>query len=294
MVKMYLYQQQWCKKCNYVCRHTGDFNKHLKTKKHVQNENKHATKIYQCSCGKIYKSRGGLFYHNKKCVSKTPKQESTAVKKINLPVNNLIIQELFEQNKKRECENADLKALILSNCGTNNIINNNNNTTINVFLKEHCKDAMFLEDFVDEIQVTIDDLLHTCEVGHAAGVSTVFINNLNNLPAIKRPIHCSDVKRNKFYVNRKKNGWIKGDDANYYVERVIQRITDKQMDAILKWQDATPNYFTDDKLQEHWFRIIREAAGPTRDNEREKDKNLIKKRVGNASCLKDAIKNTNK
>ena len=90
-----------------------------------------------------------------------------------------------------------------------NITNFNNQTNnqqfnMNVFLNETCKDAMNLSEFIDNLQVSMEDMEKTGELGFAKGMSRIIMNNLNAIDICKRPIHCSDVKRETLYV--KNNG----------------------------------------------------------------------------------------
>ena len=58
-------------------------------------------------------------------------------------------------------ENMELKKMIMENYGryvTNNI-NHNLNFNINIFLNEQCKDAMNLTEFLESIQLNLQDLM---------------------------------------------------------------------------------------------------------------------------------------
>jgi len=54
---------------------------------------------------------------------------------------------------------------------------------------------MNLEDFVEKIKLTLEDLKFTKDNGYAKGISNIFIKNLNDMDVTERPIHCSDQKR---------------------------------------------------------------------------------------------------
>jgi len=190
----------YCKKCDYKCSRKFLWKQHISTAKHkmITNDNKMITKnMLICPCGKSYKFSSGLSRHKKKCpyiVEKCqPVTESTLSK-------DDLIAELLKEN------NELLKKQIAQ--GKSNITNNNNQTynqkiNINVFLNEHCKNAICLEDFIKNLQLTLQDVSKTSQLGFTEGVSNILIKNLNDLPVIQRPIHCSDVKRQKFYIKDK-------------------------------------------------------------------------------------------
>jgi hypothetical protein len=125
---------------------------------------------------------------------------------------------------------------------TNNTTNNNNNQfNLNVFLNEQCKDALNLMDFVDSLNVKLKDLEYTATKGYAEGISNIFINALSDLNVHKRPIHCSDSKREILYI--KDNGeWQKDDEENSKLTKAIKIIGNKNMKQISEWQKAYPDY----------------------------------------------------
>jgi hypothetical protein len=147
---------------------------------------------------------------------------------------------LAEQNKViQEIANNKLHT-------TNNTFNNNNNQTnnqqfnLNMFLNETCKDAMNLSDFIENIQVTMEDMEKTGELGFAKGMSRIIMNNLNAIDVCKRPIHCSDVKRETLYV--KNNGvWEKETDERNKTKEIIYKVSQLNLKHLLKWRDLPRN-----------------------------------------------------
>ncbi|GAI96804.1 unnamed protein product, partial [marine sediment metagenome] len=89
------------------------------------------------------------------------------------------------------------------------VINQNNNITINLFLNEYCKNAMNLTDFVNKLEVSLQDLDYTNKEGYIEGISNLLIKNLDELDAKERPIHCTDKKRLQFYI-KDEDKWEKG------------------------------------------------------------------------------------
>ena len=91
--------------------------------------------------------------------------------------------------------------------GDNNC-NNTNNISINMYLNKNCKNAMNLEDFVQNITVSLQDLDFSAQNGYAKGIANIFMKQLQDLAPTERPIHCSDKKRLQFYV-KDDNKWAK-------------------------------------------------------------------------------------
>jgi hypothetical protein len=269
-----------CKKCDYTSSNKTDFNRHLSTTKHalLTNVAKMLTqKTHICCCGRSYKHRQSLSVHKKKCSYTVEKPESSTE---SLSTDtNLILKAILEENRELRKEMQNIKI--------NQTINNNQKYNINVFLNEYCKDAMCLEDFMNKLQLTLEDVAKTTQLGFAGGVSNILIKNLNDLPTLNRPIHCSDVKRQKFYV-KDKEGW-NIDASNQKVDKVIEVVTIKQIKKIKDWEKANPDYLTNDAKLKEWQQMIHNLTGPSDDNDRVKENKAIKKNIGENTGIKDAM-----
>ena len=140
---------------------------------------------------KKYKSRSGFYKHSLKCeLFEDEESEDMYITDI-VPLRRRgpVMQryEILEENKELRKEIKNLK---MGN--TINNTHNNQQYTINMFLNEKCKNAMNLEDFVEKIKFSLEDLQYTKENGYAKGISNIFIKNLNDMDITERPIHCSD------------------------------------------------------------------------------------------------------
>jgi|TARA_R110002012_G_scaffold174389_1_gene339264 hypothetical protein len=274
----------YCKKCDYKCSRKFLWKQHISTAKHkmITNDNKMITKnMLICPCGKSYKFSSGLSRHKKKCPYIVEKCQPVTESKLS---KDELIAELLKEN------NELLKKQIAQ--GKSNITNNNNQTynqkiNINVFLNEHCKNAICLEDFIKNLQLTLQDVSKTSQLGFTEGVSNILIKNLNDLPVIQRPIHCSDVKRQKFYI-KDKQGW-NIDASNQKVDKAIDVVQRKQIGKLKDWQEANPDWPTNDKKLKEFQIMVRNMSGPTNDEEMEKETKTIKKKLGQKVGLKDAM-----
>ena len=112
-----------CEYCQYVCCKNSEYIKHLLTRKHIDNAsgNKQISEgNYYCDkCNKLYKSRKGLWGHNKVCINEIVKNEHDSIILSNnsdTEVKSLttLIMELIEINK-------DLQNKMLEVCKKSNI-----------------------------------------------------------------------------------------------------------------------------------------------------------------------------
>ena len=167
--------------------------------------------------------------------------------------------------------------------------NNNNKISINVFLNNHCKDAMNLTDFVENIKVSLEDLEYTNQHGYVKGISNIFTRHLTDMKVTERPIHCSDKKRLQFYV-KDSDKWGK-DKSNVKIDKTIQKITKKQILKIKEWEQKNPDYLDNEQLTQEWHKMIFNMTGGEKESEREKNTTHIKKNISENVIVKELIKN---
>ena len=268
-----------CENCNKKFNFRQSLWRHKKQCKKIKNNdvgNSNVSKCFQnvsnkyiCECGRKYKSRSGLYKHSLKC---TMLEDVEVIKSNNeiVPTNNVekLLKNILEENK--------ILREKITNMEMGNTYNNtqNNNFNINMFLNEKCKNAMNLEDFVERIKLSLEDLQFTKDNGYAKGISNIFIKNLNDMDVTERPIHCSDQKRLQFYV-KNDNEWTK-DNNNEKIDSSIEKISKKQLKSIQDWVEANPDYLESDVKTEEYFTLVRSITQPN------DDRNLknIKRKVG--------------
>ena len=235
---------------------------------------------FHCECGKSYKHASSLSKHKIKCIYTINVDENDEDITEIVPNNNVevLLKAILKENQNIAHENKVLRDK-LSNLEMNvtNITNNNTNNNhfnINMFLNEKCKNAMNLEDFIQKIKFTLEDLQYTRDNGYTKGISNVFIKSLNDMDVTERPIHCSDQKRLQFYV-KNDDEWTR-DNNNEKIDSSIERISKKQIETIKKWTEQNPDFMDCDQKRDEYFKLVTETMKPN------DDKNLrnIKKKVG--------------
>jgi len=166
-------------------------------------------------------------------------------------------------------QNMELQKQIIELCKEKNTVINNttNNTTNNnqfslqVFLNEQCKDALNLGDFVEQIKLQLSDLDMIGRVGYVEGMSKIFMRNLHALDVFKRPIHCSDLKRETLYI-KDKDSWEKENTENVKIKRAIKEIEHKNIKQIPQWREENPAAEdTETKKHLEYQNILLEAMG---------------------------------
>ena len=249
-----------CNVCDYHTSRESQYNRHLSTTKHKLRTNGtnrtdlvHNNK-FECECGKIYTARNSFWYHKQKC--KGIKHEKTQVAPSDPPVDSSLVIELLKQNQefkelmieqhKRMTEQQDTIIELSKNAGNttnNNTINNttNNKFNLNVFLNETCKDAINLNDFIQSIELTIDDFINTGEVGYVRGISDIMLERIRDMHPHVRPIHCTDLKRETVYV-KDSDVWAKEDETKTHIRKAVRIVADKNKAQVHPWIAENPKY----------------------------------------------------
>jgi hypothetical protein len=215
-------------------------------------------KQFNCDlCNKQYKQRSGLWRHKKKCkktINLINKPTDTESLKLvmqtiisNLNSDNKIKNELLQQLKAQSSIIQD----IIPRIGTTN----NNKFNINVFLNEKCKDAINMTEFIDSIDFQMKDIDYTNNNGVMDSISSLFINNLKQMDRDKRPIHCTDFKRETLYI-KDNNNWEK-DMYKSKMKEIITSLTKKQKESLTEWKVNNPFWEKDDIKKDEYISFVK-------------------------------------
>ena len=150
---------------------------------------------------------------------------------------------------------------------------NNNNFNLNFFLNEKCKDALNISEFIESLKITLEDLQYSRSNGLVQGISNVMIRGLKELDIYKRPIHCTDVKRDTMYIKDKEK-WEKDVD-NEKMKETIYKIANKERNAISEWVEKNPNWFDTEEKQMEYLTLINKICEPI-ENDLKNGKKIIK------------------
>ena len=273
-----------CENCDFVCSKKSDYERHILTRKHT-NDDKKEQKIAEknvCICGKSFKYRQGLFVHRKTCISYEKNVTTDGVileTEINKKIDSTTDKELKELVKDLIKQNGELVKTIndiVPKIGNTNITNNNNNNNsfnLNVFLNEQCKDALNISDFIDSLKITLEDLLFSKTNGISRGITDVMIKGLKDLDIHKRPIHCTDIKRDIMYI-KDENKWSK-DDNHDMMKNTIVKIADKERTALQQWAIDNPDWMDTERKQLEYLTMMRSICEPI-ENYNNYEKKIIK------------------
>ena len=275
-----------------------------------------------CECGKTFKTNSGAWKHRKRCTfvedsiklntlsnnnsTQDIKTDDKSDDKTDYKLDDKIIVgdsdniDYKSMFMKLIDENSEFKNILITQqnqlieqqkqigelipkIGNNNTVNNKQNFNINIFLNEYCKDALNISDFVNNIQISMDQLNYTTTKGLTEGLSNILIDNINKLSVYERPLHCTDIKRETLYI-KDHDVWEKDQDKT----KIVSAIKDTcalQYRNMKLWMDANPDYMEDPDKQQYFINMVRNCGKNTDEIE---DK--IIKRLCTSNYIKDNIK----
>lgn len=279
----------FCNCCDYSTSRKSQWDRHLLTGKHLNNEKRNQKvpehnivsndiEIHKCGCGRTYKYMSGLCKHQKTCKFLNKTEETQIVNTSN--TNDLLEIILNENNELKKILNEQQKQIgeMIPKIG-NTTNNTTNKFNLNVFLNTECKDAISIMDFAKSLQVQIQDLENTGKSGYVTGLTQIILKGLSELDLHKRPIHCSDLKREVLYVKDDKE-WAKDNEDREMMKKAIKYIRRSNIKQIPKWVDENPDC-TDSggSKNDLYMNIIQNSMGSAEEEVEEKNMNKIIKNV---------------
>ena len=268
-----------CEKCHFNTYNKKDYTRHLSTDKHISltNPNLKTPKnpIFNCICGKSYKHSSSLCGHKKKCCYIEDTNETETINNNDTSNKDELINYLIKENQ--EFKNLILEIVKKDTYNISNNTNSNNKTfNLQFFLNETCKDAMNIMDFVDSIKLQLSDLEKVGKLGFVEGISNIIVKNLNSLDETKRPVHCTDSKREVMYV-KDENKWEKENETKVKLKKAIKHVAHKNTKMLSEFRIKNPDCLkSTSKVSDKYNKLVIEAMGGKGDNDSEKEDKIIK------------------
>jgi hypothetical protein len=275
-----------CESCMFECCKQSEWDRHILRPKHLRMlgsiEKTPKNAGYICTkCSRSYQYSSGLWKHAKTCTNI-----------IITPPNNNDLEDVADNKEKDKViellikENADFKNIVLDIVKSNSVLqkqmldmcknsnninthintnsnNHSNNKTFNLqfFLNEQCKDAMNISDFTDSFDLQLSDLESVGELGYVDGITKIFIDRLNALDIYKRPMHCSDAKREILYI-KDNNIWTKEEKNNPKLRQAIKNVSFTNMKLVYNWSNAYPESKNNEtRLADKYIKLVLQSSG---------------------------------
>jgi hypothetical protein len=260
-----------CANCNYITYKISNFERHNLSQKHLNivdakqyNSNNICTVCDVCQF--ITNNKNDYKRH---ILTKKHLNNEKAKHDNNTPFMMEMFMEFMKQNKEMQ---QAIVELAKNQSVTNNNTTNNNTTNqqfnLQLFLNETCKDAMNITDFVNSLQLKMEDFEETGKIGFVEGISRIIINGLKQVDTTKRPIHCTDVKRETLYI-KNDNSWEKDDQNKGRLKQAVNQVARMNLCQLPKWQQLNPDSAIIDTIENDKYVKYSIAALGGRSNEEE-------------------------
>ena len=287
-----------CAKCDYFGVRESQGKRHLKTKKHnASDASKNASKKvrYECACGKRYVHDTSYYRHLKMCKYGMSDEESgmegssQPIVKLLCDVmsqNKVLQEQMIAMQNEHKATIATQTTLLqevipkLNNIKHSTINTNSHNKIINVqmFLSEKCADAMSIQHFAKQLEVTLDDV---CKNKRDC-ITNVVLKNLKPLSLTERPFHCTNQKKKEWYIKDETAGWEE-DSGEKIITNTEEGIRKKW---ICEFEARYPEWMESDALREKYLLI---AGTNTMELPEKMKLKLLKELSGEVTLMNDDI-----
>jgi len=286
---------------------------------------------FTCKCGKEYKFRQGLWKHKKICnltnqstelveyvkpieeeqeqkqsltsdmVLALIKEElTTIVNQQSTATNTDYALEFMKQTQENQMQMfQQMMEFMKQQCATTNNINNgqinNNNTHFNlqVYLNETCKNAMTINQFLDYLEPTIEELEATAHLGYVEGISRIIMTGFKNLEEHELPFHCTDLKREHIYLKNPDEVWVEEKDEKPLLLRFIKEVAKKSFKNLSAWQKKNPNWANYNSKQNDLFnKIVGNSVSGATEEEQQANYEKIMKNIMKHTTINRSKKNS--
>jgi hypothetical protein len=286
-IKQKISNKYCCNYCDYHTDRKSNLNNHLNSIRHNKEINGNSSELklskikqfFSCDiCDKTFQTHAGLWKHKKKCLESKNDEKSDD----DISLKELVLLLLQQNNKVQDAIIEMSKQISTTTTNNNNTTHNNNNNSHNqttnnsfnlqFFLNETCKNAMNITDFVNSIKLQLSDLISVGELGYVEGISNIIVKKLNALDITERPVHCTDKKRETFYV-KDEDKWEK-DENDKKIRKLIKNVAFKNQHLFPQFKEKYPDYNnSDSKYSDQYSKIVIESLD---DSNPEKVDKIIK------------------
>ena len=151
-----------------------------------------------------------------------------------------------------------------------------NKFNLNFFLNTTCKDAINMSYFIQNMEIQLDDIEEIGHHGYIVGMTNMILNRLKMLDVCKRPMHCTDLKREIVYI-KDADRWDKDTAEKSKLRQAITAVARKNYGKIPEWREHNPECLEigSDKY-DFCFKMMRNVLGDLDDEQIRLDNKIIK------------------
>jgi hypothetical protein len=132
-----------------------------------------------------------------------------------------------------------------------------------------------MSEFIENMNVQFEDIENIGRDGYVTGMTNMILSRIKNLEVTKRPMHCTDLKRETIYI-KDNNVWEKDND-NTKLHNMIQCIAHKNYAILPAWRDNNPDCMDSDTNKfDFCIKMMTNLLGDAGDGQVKLDNKVIK------------------
>jgi len=133
-----------------------------------------------------------------------------------------------------------------------------------------------MSEFIENINIDFKDIENIGKNGYVAGMTNMILSRIKNLDVTKRPLHCTDLKRETMYI-KDNNEWSKDTPNNSKLRDMITIVSKQNCEAIPLWREQHPECLNGNHPKyEFCVDMMRNILGEVGDEQIKLDNKIIK------------------
>ena len=98
-----------------------------------------------------------------------------------------------------------------------------------------------MTEFIESIQLSIEDVEKIGMEGQTRALSNILSSKLNEMDIFKRPVHCSDAKKEIIYV-KDQDKWEQEEKGKPKLKKALDKITKESLCKLPEFQSDPDEY----------------------------------------------------
>ena len=133
-----------------------------------------------------------------------------------------------------------------------------------------------MTEFIKNIEIDFKDIENIGRNGYVEGMTNMILSRIRDLDVTKRPLHCTDLKRETMYI-KDNNQWEKDTPNNSKLHNMISIVAKQNYQTLPLWRQKHPDCFDGNHPQYSFcLDMMRNILGDVGEGQIKLDNKVIK------------------